>query len=89
MLGKKLPECRVHRRGVAEDLGYVGSKEHQIRVFPVAGVVLSPYAFRSRGLLGDFEIAIVILIHRVFDWLRRSFSGSHSYFTDSQSTSAG
>ena len=66
MLGEKLPERRVHGRGVAKDLGYVWSKEHQIRTFVVAGVVLPSYASRSCGLLADFEIAVVILIHRVF-----------------------
>ena len=66
MIGEKLPECRVHGRRVAKYLGYVRSEEHQIRTFLVAGVVLPPYTSRSRGLLGDLEIVIVILIHRVF-----------------------
>jgi hypothetical protein len=66
VLGEKLPESRVHRRGVAKNLGYVWSEEHQIRTLVVAAVVLPPYSTRSRGLLGDLEIVVVILIHRVF-----------------------
>lgn len=65
MVGEKLPESRVHRRGVTENLGYVRSEEHQIRAFPVPRVVLPSYAVRGRSLLGDFEIAVVILIHSV------------------------
>ena len=66
MIGEKLPEGRVHGRGVAKNLGYVWSEEYQIRTLLVAGVVLPPYASRSRGLLGDFEFVVVILIHTVF-----------------------
>ena len=66
MLDEKLPECRIHGRGVSEDLGYVRSKKHHIRTFLITGVVLPTYSSRSRGLLGDLEIVVVILIHRVF-----------------------
>jgi hypothetical protein len=71
VLGEKLPERRIHGRGVAEDLGYAWSEEHQIRTFLVEGVVLPSYASRSRGLLGDFEIVVAILIHTVFVLGRR------------------
>jgi len=56
MLCEKLPERRVHGRGVAKNFSYVWSEKHQIRACLVAGVILPPNPSRSRGLLGDFEI---------------------------------
>lgn len=47
-------------------LGYVRSEEHETRTFPVARVILTAHSSWSRGLLGNFQIAIVILIHRFF-----------------------
>lgn len=66
VIREELTERCVHGSGIMKDLSHVWSKKDDVRAFLITLVELSSHPSRSPGLFGDFQVFVVILIHRVF-----------------------
>lgn|GEM_PF-3479097 len=52
--------------GVTENLGNIGREEPNVRATHVPVVILTANAPRCGGLIPDFIVTIIMLIHKVF-----------------------